>query len=176
MVQLKDGKILIAGSMLAYGGVIRDKIARLNSDGTLDTTVELATKLGCQQVQWENRGAVFCDILINCTPVGMHPNVNESPFPMHWLRDNMLVFDTVYNPENTLLLKQARELQKKMKKVQKKVEATEITATAGEGRVTAVVTGKLHVRSIQIDPGLVQKGDVRTIQDLVAAAIRTRRM
>jgi 3-dehydroquinate dehydratase/shikimate dehydrogenase len=39
----------------------------------------------------------------------MHPSVDESPFPMHWLRDNMVVFDTIYNPENTLLLKQARE-------------------------------------------------------------------
>jgi 3-dehydroquinate dehydratase/shikimate dehydrogenase len=27
---------------------------------------------------------------------------------MHWFRDNMLVFDTVYNPENTLFLKEAR--------------------------------------------------------------------
>ena len=39
----------------------------------------------------------------------MHPDVDSSPFPMHWLRDNMVVFDSVYNPENTLLLKQARE-------------------------------------------------------------------
>jgi DNA-binding YbaB/EbfC family protein len=67
------------------------------------------------------------------------------------------------------MLKQARDLQKKMKKVQKKVEQTEITATAGEGRVTAVITGKLHVRSLTIDPSL--KGDVRAIQELVAAAI-----
>ena len=69
------------------------------------------------------------------------------------------------------MMKQARELQKKMKKIQKKVEQTEITATAGDGRVTAVVSGKLHVRSITIDPALVSKGDVRTIQELVTAAI-----
>jgi len=35
--------------------------------------------------------------------------VDASPFPMHWLRENMLVVDTIYNPENTLLLKRARE-------------------------------------------------------------------
>jgi 3-dehydroquinate dehydratase/shikimate dehydrogenase len=39
----------------------------------------------------------------------MHPNVDETPFPDHWLRESTLVFDTVYNPENTFLLKQARE-------------------------------------------------------------------
>jgi 3-dehydroquinate dehydratase / shikimate dehydrogenase len=70
---------------------------------------ELAEQLGCKYVRWENRGSVLADILINCTPVGMAPNVDETPFPMHWLRDGMLVFDTIYNPENTLLLKQARE-------------------------------------------------------------------
>jgi len=69
----------------------------------------LAEKLGCQQIQWENRGAVFADILVNCTPVGMHPSVDESPFAMNWFRDGMLVFDTIYNPENTLLLKEARQ-------------------------------------------------------------------
>lgn len=71
--------------------------------------IALAEKLGCQQIQWENRGAVFADILVNCTPVGMHPNVDESPFAMNWFRDGMLVFDTIYNPENTLLLKEARQ-------------------------------------------------------------------
>ena len=53
--------------------------------------------------------AQFADVLVNCTPVGMHPNVNEPPFQPQWLGDNTLVFDTVYNPENTLLIKQARE-------------------------------------------------------------------
>ena len=72
-------------------------------------TVALAEELGCQQVLWENRGSVFADILINCTPVGMHPNVDETPFKDHWLREEMLVFDTVYNPENTLFLKHAKQ-------------------------------------------------------------------
>lgn len=68
----------------------------------------LAAELGCQQVTWENRGAADTEILINCTPVGMHPNVNETPFNETWLRENAMVFDTIYNPENTLLIKQAR--------------------------------------------------------------------
>ncbi|MFV0445849.1 MAG: shikimate dehydrogenase [Planctomycetaceae bacterium] len=74
-----------------------------------DRAAELAEEVGCTFVTWENRGSVECDILINCTPVGMWPEMNETPFPQHWLREHMLVFDTIYNPENTLLLKQARE-------------------------------------------------------------------
>ena len=38
----------------------------------------------------------------------MHPNVDESPFEKHHLRPSMIVFDAVYNPENTLLVKEAR--------------------------------------------------------------------
>ena len=48
------------------------------------------------------------DIVVNCTPVGMHPNVDESPFNKSHLKPTMIVFDTVYNPESTLLLKEAR--------------------------------------------------------------------
>lgn len=70
---------------------------------------ELAQELNCRSCTWENRGSVHADILINGTPIGMHPNVNESPFESYWFRDGMLVFDTIYNPENTLLLKEARE-------------------------------------------------------------------
>ncbi len=37
----------------------------------------------------------------------MHPNVDATPYDKHHLRPSMLVFDTVYNPENTLLVKDA---------------------------------------------------------------------
>ena len=39
----------------------------------------------------------------------MHPNVDETPFDGQFLKPTMIVFDTVYNPEQTLLIKQARE-------------------------------------------------------------------
>lgn len=45
------------------------------------------------------------DLLINATPVGMHPNVSASPVSGPILAD--VVFDMVYNPERTLLLRQA---------------------------------------------------------------------
>ena len=38
----------------------------------------------------------------------MFPNMNESPFPEEGLKEGMVVFDTIYNPQNTLLIKQAR--------------------------------------------------------------------
>jgi 3-dehydroquinate dehydratase/shikimate dehydrogenase len=68
----------------------------------------LAEALDCRTVEWVNRYAVQADVLINCTPVGMHPNVDATPYDKHHLRPSMVVFDTVYNPENTLLTKEAR--------------------------------------------------------------------
>jgi 3-dehydroquinate dehydratase/shikimate dehydrogenase len=51
-------------------------------------------------------GSVACDLLINATPVGMFPNVNDSPVSGD-IRANV-VFDMVYNPRETALLKSAK--------------------------------------------------------------------
>lgn len=80
------------------------------SSRTAQRSEALAQKLDCRVVDWSSRHAVKPDILVNGTPLGMHPNVNETPFEKHYLRPSMLVFDTVYNPEQTLLLKEARQL------------------------------------------------------------------
>jgi 3-dehydroquinate dehydratase / shikimate dehydrogenase len=70
---------------------------------------QLAQQVGCRWVDWNARHSIKPHLLVNCTPVGMHPNVDETPFHRHYLRRQMVVFDTVYNPEQTLLIKEARE-------------------------------------------------------------------
>ena len=52
---------------------------------------------------------MYTDILINATPVGMHPNMDDSPFETDNLREEIVVFDTIYNPEQTLLIKEAKK-------------------------------------------------------------------
>lgn len=49
-----------------------------------------------------------CDILVNATSVGMSPEVDETPVPARLLRPGMVVFDIVYNPVRTRLLKEAK--------------------------------------------------------------------
>lgn len=39
----------------------------------------------------------------------MHPNIDATPLPKECIGEDMVVFDTVYNPAETLLLKQARQ-------------------------------------------------------------------
>ena len=47
------------------------------------------------------------DILVNTTPLGMHPNVEGSVATSEDMHDDLVVFDAVYNPHETLLLKEA---------------------------------------------------------------------
>jgi 3-dehydroquinate dehydratase/shikimate dehydrogenase len=93
----------IARGVVSHGGVL------MIANRTKARAAELVEQLGCLLVEWQNRGSVFADVLINCTSVGMHPNLDHTPFAENWLREGMVVFDTIYNPERTLLVKQARD-------------------------------------------------------------------
>ncbi|NQT13267.1 MAG: type I 3-dehydroquinate dehydratase, partial [Planctomycetes bacterium] len=95
------------GKAIAFG-LIRHGAKVMLTDGDPERAVELAEKLDCRAVEWSARHSASADVLVNCTPVGMHPEVNETPFEKHHLRPGMIVFDVVYNPENTLLVKEAR--------------------------------------------------------------------
>lgn len=71
---------------------------------------------------------------------------------------------------NRKMLRQAKQLQQQMMKVQQELEESTVEATAGGGAVRAVVSGKLRVESLTIDPDAVSPDDVEMLQDLVMAA------
>ncbi len=49
-------------------------------------------------------------IIINCSPVGTHPNITECPnIPYKALTNQHLLFDLIYNPSETLFLKQGKQ-------------------------------------------------------------------
>jgi 3-dehydroquinate dehydratase/shikimate dehydrogenase len=103
--------------VLGAGGVARAIVvglSRRKADITVasrspDRADELAHVGKGKSIAWGLRHSVKCDLVVNCTPVGMHPNLDDTPYDSQQLRQEMVVFDTVYNPEQTLLLKQARE-------------------------------------------------------------------
>ena len=97
-----------AGMALAYGLKKRGAFVSV-ADINKDRAYEVSRSIDCDVVDWEARGTLHPEILANCTPVGMHPNINDTPFAKMDLRTRMVVFDAIYNPENTLLIKQARE-------------------------------------------------------------------
>jgi shikimate dehydrogenase len=47
------------------------------------------------------------DVVIHGTPIGMHPHDGDSAIPKEYLRDCQVVFDMVYRPYNTRLLRDA---------------------------------------------------------------------
>jgi len=69
------------------------------------------------------------------------------------------------------LMKQAREMQAKMQEAQEKLGDMTVEASAGGGKVTAVVTGKQEIVEIRIAPEVVDPEDVEMLQDLVTAAV-----
>jgi 3-dehydroquinate dehydratase/shikimate dehydrogenase len=95
-----------AGKGLAYGLVHRGAIVTV-TDIDAERAVELSKHLGCEYAKWEMRESVQPKIVVNCTPIGMHPNIDATPYSKSSLRSDMLVFDAVYNPERTLLIKSA---------------------------------------------------------------------
>lgn len=55
-------------------------------------------------------GLSSVDLIVNATPVGMMPEVDESPWPENWdFPAQAAVYDLVYNPSHTKLLKQAAQ-------------------------------------------------------------------
>ena len=50
------------------------------------------------------------DLLINATPIGMHPKEGDSPISKDLLHQELFVFDVIYNPMETQLMKEATEI------------------------------------------------------------------
>ncbi len=109
---LKNKTVLVLGAggvgkAVAYGLVQRGAHVVL-TDGDPDRAAQLANRLRCRAVEWSIRQGIMAQVAINCTPIGMHPNVDETPLTRMHLSPTMVVFDAVYNPENTLFVKEAR--------------------------------------------------------------------
>lgn len=69
------------------------------------------------------------------------------------------------------LMKQAQQMQERVKKVQEEAGNKTVEATSGGGMVTVVANGRQEVLSIRIDRSVVDPQDVEMLQDLVSAAV-----
>jgi len=110
---LEGRKALVLGAgtvakSVAFG-LARRKAEVIIANRTFERAEKLAQQFRCQAVKWEDRHSAMPYAVVNATPIGMHPNVDETPFEKNYLRPKMVVFDTVFNPEQTLLVKAARE-------------------------------------------------------------------
>ncbi len=122
-ISVSGKKVVIlgaGGAARAVGFILADKCAEL---AILNRPVE---KAGCLAVRIKEKTGkdpaslelnhenlkkvmVKADILVNTTSVGMTPNVSETPVPSGLIRSDMLIYDIVYNPVETRLIREAKE-------------------------------------------------------------------
>lgn len=68
------------------------------------------------------------------------------------------------------MMRQAQELQAKMKGIQEKIAESEYEGTAGGGAVRVTVSGKGDMRGCQLDDNVVDPKEKEVLEDLIVAA------
>ncbi|HET7584108.1 MAG TPA: YbaB/EbfC family nucleoid-associated protein [Gemmatimonadaceae bacterium] len=69
------------------------------------------------------------------------------------------------------ILQQAELMQGRLQRMQEELAGLTVSASSGGGMVTATADGKGQVRSVKIDPTVVDPKDVEMLEDLVLAAV-----
>lgn len=120
-VEIMGSRIVVAGA----GGAARAVAFQLAADGaeitvvnrTEERAVELAKEISSAALPGKIRGTGLsglkellrdADVLINTTTLGMYPNTDSAIATAEELHSNLTVFDIVYNPLETRLLKEAK--------------------------------------------------------------------
>ena len=75
-------------------------------------------------------------------------------------------------PDMNQLMQQAQQMQAQLQEAQKEIVESTVTGDAGNGRVTITFAGSGEVKSLEIDPEVVDPEDVETLQDLVLGAFQ----
>jgi 3-dehydroquinate dehydratase/shikimate dehydrogenase len=110
------GRLSLPGlnaSILGSGGAARAVAVALTSSGCR-VRVHARNRSRAEQVGLATSSEVgpypprrgSWDVLVNCTPVGMHPHVDETPIEAGELTGRF-VYDLIYNPAETRLLREA---------------------------------------------------------------------
>jgi shikimate dehydrogenase len=111
-VALKDASVLLVGA----GGAARTVAYLLKKEGAKIFCVnrdraqaeELTKTFGGTIIEEKDLASINFDVIVNATPIGMKPNTDATPFPEELIRPDSAVFDLVYSPLETKLLKSAK--------------------------------------------------------------------
>jgi DNA-binding YbaB/EbfC family protein len=72
---------------------------------------------------------------------------------------------------NRQFMKQAQQLQQRLAKAQEELEESTVEATSGGDMVRAVVSGKMRLTALTIDPEAVDPEDADLLGEMVMAAV-----
>jgi len=117
-IEIKEKQALVLGA----GGAGRAVCYALNQDGWKVTIASRRKEQGeklCRDLSVQDTISlnktdiiqIHPDLILNTTPVGMHPKIDASPWPSGLpFPENTAVYDLVYKPANTKLIQQARTI------------------------------------------------------------------
>ena len=74
-------------------------------------------------------------------------------------------------PDLQMIMQQVQKMQEQLVAAQAELASAEVTGQAGNGLVQVTMTAAGDVRSVRIDPKVVDPDDVDTLQDLVVGAL-----
>lgn len=109
-----EGKSIVligaGGAARAVCYAMKEKKARvIILNRTQKNAKKLAEEFGFEYAGLDKLDSIKADILINSTSVGMYPGINESICTRGQLENFRIVFDIVYNPAETKLLRDAKK-------------------------------------------------------------------
>ncbi len=113
--KIEEKRVIVVGAggaarAIAFGLKMKKaKIKIINR--TKDHAQTLAKEVGAEYGDLTDLSEIKnSDILIHAATTGMHPNSNDSLVPKEYLHKNLVVFDIVYNPKETKLIKDAEKV------------------------------------------------------------------
>lgn len=69
------------------------------------------------------------------------------------------------------ILQMGQQMQARLSELQSELSNKTVTCSSGGGMVTVTADGRGRVRSIEIDPAVVDPSDIEMLEDLVTAAV-----
>lgn len=69
------------------------------------------------------------------------------------------------------IMKQAQKMQQQMEKTQEELKSKEITVTAGGGAISILITGEKVIKSLKLQPDVVDPDDIEMLEDLILTSV-----
>jgi 3-dehydroquinate dehydratase/shikimate dehydrogenase len=104
-------------AIIGAGGAARAVVAGLAEaeakvkiyNRTVERAKHLAADFKCDYASLDSLHKLKEKLIVNCTSIGMYPHEDASPIDVKLLQKHIAVFDTVYTPAETMLLKHAKQ-------------------------------------------------------------------